>query len=166
MKLFYTLFCTFFSMGLFAQNTDYKISSYKNLDLSIEKKAPNTHYMGSAWLKALVGHNEDDLNFGVTLATFKANSTLNWHTHSSGQVLIIVDGNAYYQERGKEVIVLKEGDVLKCDQETEHWHSSTSDSDVSYIAIYGGSTPTTWTEGLTQEYYDGIDLDAAQKRNQ
>jgi len=166
MKLIYTFIFTLFSMSLFSQNADYKVSSYKNLDLDPEKKAPNTHYIGSAWLRGLVGRNETDLNFGVTLATFKKNSTLNWHTHSSGQVLIIVDGNAYYQERGKEVIVLKEGDVVKCDKETEHWHSSTSDSDVSYIAIYGGSTPTTWTEEVTKEYYDSIDLEAAKQRNQ
>ena len=62
-----------------------------------------------------------------------------------------MDGEAYYQEKGKKVIVLKEGDVLKCDKNTEHWHSSTHESHVSYIAIYGGSTSTTCTEKVTQE---------------
>lgn len=166
MKLTMTLLLSLVVCSVFAQNNNYKITSYTHLDLDPEKKAPNTHYLGSAWLQGLVGRNEADLNFGVTLATFKANSTLDWHTHTTGQVLIIVSGQAYYQERDKEVIVLKEGEVIKCDKETEHWHSATKESDVSYIAIYGGTSPTTWTKKVSREYYDSIDLEAAKQRNQ
>ena len=154
MKYSVTLLFSLFSIYLSAQ---YQINSYKGQGLSPNTKAPNMHYLGSAWLKGLVAP-QDDLNVGITLATFSANSTLDWHQHETGQVLIIVAGNAYYQERGKEVVILKEGDVLKCDKNIEHWHSSTPDSDVSYIAIYGGGSPTTWTEKVTQEYYDTIQV--------
>jgi len=65
-------------------------------------------------------------------------------------------GEAFYQERGHEAVILKEGDVIKCEKDIEHWHSSTKDSDVTYLALYGGGQPTTWTEVLTQEYYDGV----------
>ena len=34
-----------------------------------------------------------------------ANFILDWHKHGSVQVLIIVDGKAYYQERGKEAVI-------------------------------------------------------------
>jgi hypothetical protein len=27
---------------------------------------------------------------------------------------------------------------------------------VTYLALYGGGQPTTWTEVLTQEYYDEV----------
>ncbi|NNK69129.1 MAG: cupin domain-containing protein, partial [Flavobacteriaceae bacterium] len=47
-------------------------------------------------------------------------------------------------------------DVIKCEKDTEHWHSSTKESDVTYLALYGGDKPTTWTEVLTQEYYDSV----------
>ena len=67
--------------------------------------------------------------------------------------MIIVDGEAYYQERGKDPLILKEGDVVKCAKDIEHWHSSTKKKDVTYQALYGGEQPTTWTEVLTQEYY-------------
>ena len=40
-------------------------------------------------------------------------------------------------------------------KDTEHWHTSSADSSVSYIAIYG-KEPTIWTEKLTQEYYDSV----------
>ncbi len=134
-----------------AQDSEYNVSSYQTAGA----KAPNTHYIGEAWLNAII-HDDTELGYNITKATFKANSTLDWHTHSTAQVLIIVDGEAYYQERGKEPVVLKEGDVIKCEKDTEHWHSSTKHSDVTYLALYGGGAPTSWTEVLTQEYYDSI----------
>ncbi|WP_262420351.1 cupin domain-containing protein [Flagellimonas meishanensis] len=117
-------------------------------------KAPNTHHMGDAWLNFLL-KAENDWDHNITQATFSPNSTLDWHKHSTPQVLIIIEGEGYYQERGKEPIILKKGDVIKCEKDIEHWHTSTVDSKVSYIAIYG-SEPTVWTEKLTKEYYDSV----------
>jgi len=139
------------SLSVFSQNYEYQVSSY----LTEGTKAPNTHYLGEAWLNAII-HDDTELGYNITKATFKANSTLDWHKHSSAQVLIIVDGEAYYQERGKEPLILKEGDVIKCEKNIEHWHSSTKFSDVTYLALYNGEQPTTWVEVLTQEYYDEV----------
>jgi quercetin dioxygenase-like cupin family protein len=136
---------------LISQSSDYSISSY----LTEGTKAPNTHYIGEAWLNAII-HDDPEVGYNITKATFRANSTLDWHKHGSVQVLIIVDGKAYYQERGKDPVVLEKGDVIKCPKDTEHWHSSTKYSDVTYLALYGGEQPTTWTEVLTQEYYDQV----------
>lgn len=136
---------------LIAQNSEYNVTSYH----SEGTKAPNTHYIGEAWLNPII-HDDPELDYNITKARFRANSTLDWHKHSSVQVLIIVDGEAYYQERGKEPVILKEGDVIKCDKNTEHWHSSTKYKDVTYLALYGGEQPTEWTEVLTQEYYDKV----------
>lgn len=134
-----------------AQDSTYQVSSYLNEG----RKAPNTHYIGEAWLNAII-HDDDDLGYNITKATFKANSTLDWHKHGSSQVLIIVEGEGYYQERGKEPIILKKGDIIKCEKETEHWHSSSKTHDVTYLALYGGDTPTTWTQVLSQESYDEV----------
>lgn len=134
-----------------AQSSEYKISSF----LTEGAKAPNTHYIGEAWLNSLL-QADDELSYNITKATFRANSTLDWHKHSTPQVLIILDGEGYYQERGKEPIILKKGDVIKCNKDTEHWHTSTKENAVTYLAIYGGTQPTVWTEKLTQEYYDSI----------
>jgi len=134
-----------------AQNTVYSISSF----MEQGTKAPNTHYIGEAWLNRLL-EADGEINYNITKATFRANSTLDWHKHSSPQVLIYVEGEGYYQERGKDPVILKEGDVILCNEDTEHWHSSTKDSMVTYLAIYGGEQPTIWTEVLTQEYYDSV----------
>lgn len=139
------------SISVFSQNSEYNVSSY----LTEGTKAPNTHYIGEAWLNPII-HDDAELGYNITKATFKANSTLDWHKHSSAQVLIIVDGEAYYQERGKEPMILKAGDVIKCEKNIEHWHSSTKFSDVTYLALYSGEQPTTWIEVLSQEYYDEV----------
>ena len=134
-----------------AQNTDYIVGSFKEAGF----KAPNTHYIGEAWLNAII-NNDEELGYNITKATFKANSTLDWHKHSSPQILIYVEGEGYYQERGKDAIILKAGDIIKCHKDVEHWHSSTKESDVTYLALYGGSQPTVWTEVLSQDYYDEV----------
>lgn len=134
-----------------AQKQDYSISSF----LTEGAKAPNTHYIGEAWLGSLV-QDDGEMKYNIGKATFRANSTLDWHKHSTAQVLIILEGEGYYQERGKEPIIVKKGDVVKCNKDIEHWHSSTKYTAVTYLAIYGGAQPTTWTEKLTQEYYDEV----------
>jgi len=148
----FIFFCLFTAtLNISAQTSDYKVSSY----FTKGNKAPNTHYIGEAWLNQVLRAN-GDLTYNITKATFKANSTLDWHKHESVQVLIIVEGECYYQERGKNPVILQEGDVVACEKDTEHWHSSSKEKDVTYLAIYGGETPTTWTEVLSQEYYDSV----------
>ncbi|RIA09641.1 quercetin dioxygenase-like cupin family protein [Flavobacteriaceae bacterium MAR_2010_72] len=136
----------------YAQDSNYVVTSY----LDEGMKAPNTHYIGEAWLNSLL-QADDQINYNITKATFRANSTLDWHKHTSSQVLIVVEGIGYYQERGKEPILIKVGDVIKCDKDIEHWHSSSKEHDVTYLALYGGEQPTIWTEVLTQDYYDSVD---------
>lgn len=142
---------TIVSFGAAAQESDYSIASY----LDEGTKAPNTHYIGEAWLNRIL-QEDDELSYNVVKATFKANSTLDWHTHSTPQVLIIVDGEGYYQEKGKEPIIMKTGDIIKCSKNTEHWHASSKDYDVTYLALYSGETPTEWTEVLSQASYDAV----------
>jgi len=135
---------------LHAQQTEQKVASY--FDKGI--KAPNTHHIGDAWLNFLVAA-DTSFNQNITQATFSPNSTLDWHMHGTTQVIIVVDGKGYYQEKGQEPILIKKGDVIKCKKDIEHWHTSSKTSSVSYIAIYGPQ-PTIWTEKLTQEYYDEV----------
>ena len=50
---------------VFAQQENYSVSSY----LDEGSKAPNTHYIGKAWLNGLL-EVEGDLNFHITKASF------------------------------------------------------------------------------------------------
>ena len=149
MKSITLLAFTLFSMSIFAQTNEYEVSSY----LVQGFKVPNTNYLGEAWLNPLI-RSDESLSYNITKATFKANSTLNWHKHTDQQVLILVSGKGYCQEKGKQPIVIKEGDVIRCSANTEHWHASSKEQDVTYLAIYKGETE--WTDVLTQEAYDQV----------
>ena len=147
-----TVFLLVFSPLLsFAQNTQYVVTSF----LNDGPKAPNTHYIGEAFLSSVL-QGDSDLNYNITKATFRNNSTLDWHKHSTVQVLIIIDGEGYYQEKGKDPIIIKRGDVIRCPKDVEHWHTASKENFVTYLALYDGSKPTIWTDKLTQEYYDSI----------
>ena len=150
MKKLAAILVIFIPLFVSAQNSEYNVSSY--LDEGF--KAPNTHHLGDAWLNFLL-EADDDFDQNITQATFSPNSTLDWHKHATVQVIIVVEGEGYYQERGKEPVIIKKGDVVKCEKDTEHWHTSSADNKVSYIAIYG-KEPTIWTEKLTREYYDSV----------
>ena len=145
------LLFTLLSIKNYAQTDEYKLSSYFQEGF----KAPNTNYLGEAWLNRLI-QSDDSLPYNITKATFKANSTLNWHKHTDQQVLIVVSGQGYYQEMGKQPIIIKAGDVLRCAANTEHWHASSKEEDVTYLAIYNGETK--WTKVLSQEAYDNVAL--------
>ena len=149
MKNLLILLTSLLSLSTYAQPNEYEVSSY----LEEGFKAPNINYLGEAWLNPLI-RSDASLPYNITKATFKANSTLNWHRHTDHQVLIVVSGQGYYQEKGKQPIVIKEGDVIKCSANTEHWHASSKEQDVTYLAIYKGETE--WTDVLTQEAYDEV----------
>ena len=79
------------SLSSYAQTKEYEVSTY----LEEGVKAPNTNYIGEAWLNSVL-RSDENTPFNITKATFKANSTLNWHKHTDQQVLIIVSGKGYY----------------------------------------------------------------------
>lgn len=135
----------------FAQNASYVVTSF----LQDGPKAPNTHYIGEAFLSG-VFQGDSEINYNITKATFRKNSTLDWHKHSTPQVLIVIEGEGYYQEKGKDAIVIKKGDIVRCAKDVEHWHTASKENQITYLALYDGSKPTVWTDKVTQEYYDSI----------
>jgi hypothetical protein len=51
---------------------------------------------------------------------------------------------------------MKEGHIVKCQPVIKHWHSSSTEHDVTYLALCGGDTPTKWTEEYTCEAYNEV----------
>lgn len=106
-------------------------------------------FTGKTYLNMLV-EKDDVFNAPIGNVTFEPNAKTNWHKHSGGQILLITAGNGCYQERGKEIQPLKQGDVVKIAPNVEHWHGATKDSWFSHIAIET-NTPNnqvTWLEGV------------------
>ena len=58
-----------------------------------------------------------------------------WHTHAGIQILIVIDGCGYYQEKGKSIQVLCRGDVVFVLPNVEHWHVADLKSEFTDVSI-------------------------------
>ena len=49
--------------------------------------------------------------------------------------MICVAGQGYYQEWGKDAVLMNAGDVINIPVGVKHWHGATADSWFSHLAI-------------------------------
>jgi quercetin dioxygenase-like cupin family protein len=119
--------------------------------------APASNFTGKVWLHHL---NPGETTFDVSMGsvTFEAGARSNWHRHPAGQILVVISGTGYHQERGKQVQMIKKGDVVRCLPNTEHWHGASRDSAMTHIAVNPNTTKgvVTWMEPVTDEVYQNI----------
>lgn len=87
---------------------------------------------------------------------FEPGARSNWHTHPSGQILIITDGVGYYQIEGEPVKVMKKGDVVKFPPNARHWHGASPETGVQqmYIVPNTENGVVEWMEVVTDEEYN------------
>ena len=121
------------------------------------EKAPADYFTGTAWITSLVPAG-DTFNCQVGNVIFEPRARNNWHTHPGGQILIATNGVGYYQEKGKPIQVLHEGDVVKIAPEIEHWHGAAPDSEFTHIAINTNTDKgvVIWLQRVTDEEYNRI----------
>jgi len=121
------------------------------------EKASPEYFQGRVWLNLLVP-NDMMFNCQIGNVVFEAGARNNWHTHPGGQILIATVGNGYYQERGKAIQLLKEGDVVKIPPNIEHWHGATADGEFTHIAINPNTENgiVNWLEKVTDEQYNNF----------
>lgn len=116
------------------------------------------YFTGKSWLAPLT--NNKDLNVPIANVTFEPGCRNNWHSHTGGQLLIIVGGEGLYQERGKLAQHLKPGDVVEIGPNVEHWHGATAHSWFSHLATNGNpkTNENKWLEPVTDEEYREANL--------
>jgi quercetin dioxygenase-like cupin family protein len=111
------------------------------------------NHTGKVWLKVLDA-GDSTFDYALAVATFDARAKLDWHVHPGGQILLILEGTGYYQERGKPIQIVHKGDVIKCAPGVEHWHGASPTSGFTYLA----TTPiqkgqTVWLEPVSDKDY-------------
>jgi len=118
------------------------------------------YFVGKSYLNSLV--DTDKVKLGVFNVTFEPGCRNNWHIHHAksggGQVLICIDGEGWYQEKGKPAQSLKVGDVVSIPANVKHWHGAKKDSWFSHIAIEvpGEETSNEWCEPVSDEDYQTL----------
>ncbi|MEP1019019.1 cupin domain-containing protein, partial [Maribacter dokdonensis] len=110
-------------------------------------------FTGTAWLNMLAP--PDGLNtMYAGLVTFEPGARTNWHSHPAGQILIVTQGEGYYQEEGEPKRILRNGETIKCMPNVKHWHGATPNSAVAHIAISDRHQgPAQWYNPVTDNEF-------------
>lgn len=129
----------------------------KNLEQPFAKGEINPYsefFTGKTNLNMLVTC-DDVWNSSIGNVTFEAGARTNWHIHSGGQILLVTAGEGRYQEEGKDIRILKKGDVVKIPPNVRHWHGAAPKSEFAHISIEPNlpNNQTTWLEAVTDEQY-------------
>ena len=112
------------------------------------------YFTGQAWLARLT--TDAALNVPVSNVTFSPGCRNNWHSHTGGQLLIVVGGRGYYQEKGRSARELLPGDVVEIAPDVVHWHGAAPDSWFSHLAVEcnPATNVNTWLEPVDDAQYD------------
>ena len=115
------------------------------------------YFIGNSYLKPLTTNTLPIYN-----VTFEPGCRNNWHIHNAknggGQVLIVAEGEGWYQEEGQPARKLQVGDIVTIPAGVSHWHGATKDSWFSHLAIEvpGEETSTTWLNQVSDEEYSSL----------
>jgi len=117
-------------------------------------KIANNNFTGTAWVQMMVS-NDSTYNTSIGNVTFEPGARTNWHKHPGGQILLVTDGEGYYQEKGKPAQLLRKGDVIKIPPDTEHWHGAAPGKGLTHIAISPNlqKGSVVWLQPVTDEEY-------------
>ncbi len=96
-------------------------------------RGPAERFSGEVWLDELATQPNVDLH--AYRVNFAPGGRTAWHAHAGGQLLLVVAGIGYVQERGGPVREIRAGDVVTIAPGEEHWHGATEGSFMCHIAI-------------------------------
>lgn len=113
----------------------------------------NDNFTGIAYLKVLM--DADSLNpTMVGNVSFEAGARTKWHVHPGGQILLVLGGVGYYQEKGQAKKILRRGDVVKCPANVPHWHGVSQELAFVQMAITNRHLgETVWLQRVTEDEY-------------
>lgn len=140
--------------------TNQNKEKMKNIKTELETIFPKGEkgsidlFTGTAYPTALVDA-DSVYNTLVGNVYFEPGARSNWHSHPAGQILIITDGIGYHQIEGKEIEIIKKGDVIKCPPNIKHWHGASADVGLQQLYIIPKTEKgiVEWKEAVTDEQY-------------
>lgn len=134
-----------------------KIMPKAPIDTVFEQGVPNPYgkfFTGQTYL-TMLSPNDKTFNAPIGNVTFEPKARTNWHKHSGGQILLVLNGEGRYQERGKEIQILHKGDVVRIAPDVEHWHGAAPNSWFTHISVETNvpNNEATWLEPVKDEEY-------------
>jgi len=116
---------------------------------------PEENFTGKAWNTGLVA-NDSIYNTVVGNVYFEPGARSNWHTHPSGQILVITDGVGFHQVKGQPKQTIRKGEIVKCPPNVEHWHGASKDTGLQQMYILPKTEKgiVQWLQPVTDEEYN------------
>ncbi|MEZ4684946.1 MAG: cupin domain-containing protein [Bacteroidia bacterium] len=120
------------------------------------EKGSSELFTGNAYHFGLVP-SDTTYNTLVGNVFFEPGARSNWHSHPSGQILIITDGVGYHQIEGQPRETIRKGDVVRCPPNLLHWHGASPDTGLQqmYIVPRTERGIVMWKRAVTDEEYAG-----------
>jgi quercetin dioxygenase-like cupin family protein len=111
-------------------------------------------FTGNVRIDGLFPSNES-ANFSGGSVTFEPGARSAWHTHPTGQHLIVTAGVGRTQEWGGPIVEIRAGDVVWCPPGVKHWHGASPTRAMTHIALTGtlNGKNVEWMEKVTDEQY-------------
>lgn len=110
------------------------------------------YFDGQSYLNPLARNQ----GVGIANVTFEPGCRNHWHIHHKGaQILLVTDGEGWYQEWGQPARKLKAGDVVNIPTEVKHWHGTSKDHWFAHISVEvpAKDASTEWCEAVDEEDY-------------
>lgn len=112
------------------------------------------YFTGRSYLKPLCLQGVKVFN-----VTFEPGCRNAWHIHhGGGQILLVGEGEGWYQEWGKKPQKLHPGDCVYIAPELKHWHGASSTSWFTHLAleIPAENGSTEWCERVDDDAYAAL----------
>lgn len=132
------------------------IQAQRTTSIFPQGKLTAANFTGKVWVQPLVGQ-DSVFNLVAGSVTFSAGARSYWHTHHAGQILMVLDGTGYTQEKGKPIKVIHKGDIVTCPPNTEHWHGAAPKSQMVQLSLNTNADKgvVNWLRPVTDEEYNG-----------
>lgn len=147
------LFIYFLMTGISvnAQTKNHNMTTFTDKGVA----APKEYFTGTVYVNMNVKPDEG-YNINMGTVTFEAKARTNWHSHTSGQILFVIEGIGFYQEKGKPIQLIQKGDVVKIPKNVKHWHGASHNSSMRHIALVPdhNKDKTEWLEPVSDDDYN------------
>jgi quercetin dioxygenase-like cupin family protein len=100
---------------------------------------------------------DSNISASGAYVTFEPGARSAWHTHPTGQRLVVLSGMGLTQEWGKPVQVIRPGDVVACPPGVKHWHGASPTTAMTHLTVTGtlaDGKNATWMEKVSDEQYN------------
>ena len=121
-------------------------------------KGSDQYFTGDVTVTPLFSAKHPDAPFSGAYVTFEPGARSHWHTHPTGQHLIVTDGVGRTGTVDGKVEEFKAGDALWCPAGIKHWHGASPTTSMTHIALTGAlpdGRNVEWMEAVTDAQYSG-----------